>query len=183
MHKLWFVVVPALMAACTEVSFKEPQPQGVKSLKAVPKKLQGTYLPEQDGLSPGKIVIYANGYRVEKMDASDPAEVYPLSDSLVLKYYKGYYFVSLRDESVWLLRVVKPQKDGSLLLMEMPALSEDKTKRRGQLNELRKIAPVTESEIRGSAVYIMEPRPKQLLRLLREGYFSKQILLRRESSG
>ncbi|GIV36950.1 MAG: hypothetical protein KatS3mg032_1329 [Cyclobacteriaceae bacterium] len=183
MRNLWFVVVPALMTACTEVSFKEPQPQGVKSLKAVPQKLQGTFMPEQDGLLAGKIVIYANGYRVEKSDASEPAEVYPLSDSLVLKYYKGYYFVSLRDESAWLLRVVKPQKDGSLMLMEMPALSEEKTKRQEQLNALRKIAPVTETEIRGSAVYIMEPTPKQLLRLLREGYFSKQTLLRRETSG
>lgn len=123
------------------------------------------------------MVVFAKGYRIIKDDPDSEPEEYLLSDSLVLKYYKGYYFINFRDESVWVLRVVERKKDGNLTMLELPPISESEERRKQQLDELRKIAPVITTEIDGSVKYIMEPTPKQLLKLIQKGYFREQTQL------
>ena len=39
-----FPVLLLLNFACTEISYKEPQPKGIKALKEIPSKLNGRYL-------------------------------------------------------------------------------------------------------------------------------------------
>jgi hypothetical protein len=179
MHR-WFVfMLLAGVVACTEISFKEPQPEGVKSLSAIPAKLHGTYQIEKNGTPSGKMVVEANGYRIEKDEYDQAPEVFLLSDSVVIKNYKGYYFINVRNNSLWVLRVVRRQKDGNLLMLELPQLSANDARRNEQLQALRAIAPITETELNNTQVYIMEPRRRQLLQLLRKGYFKEQTLLRK----
>ncbi|MCS6974142.1 MAG: hypothetical protein NZM13_06610 [Cyclobacteriaceae bacterium] len=166
--------------ACTEVSFKEPQPKDIKELSEIPAKLLGVYQTENKGNSYGEIEVFSRGYRILKENDQGSSEEYTLSDSLVVKHYKGYYFVNIRDDGVWILRVVKREKNGNLILMEMPALSENAEKRNEQLTELRKIAPVIETEVNGMRQFIMEPSPRQLLQLIKKGYFKEQTYLKRK---
>jgi len=87
------------VVACTEVPFKVPQPEGVKSLSAIPAKLHGTYQIEKNGTPSGKMVVEANGYRIENDEYDQAPEVFLLSDSVVIKNYKGYYFINVRNNS------------------------------------------------------------------------------------
>jgi hypothetical protein len=57
-------------------SFKEPQPEGVKSLSAIPAKLHGTYQIEKNGTPSGNMVVEANGYRIEKDEYDQAPEVF-----------------------------------------------------------------------------------------------------------
>ncbi len=166
-----------LTVACTEVTFKEPQPVGVKHLTTIPRKLRGTYQGEDKASS--KIIVEAHSYRIEKEDEPESFEEYVLSDSLVIKHYRGYYFVNMRNEAGWILRVVQRHKNGNLVLMELPQVPESDERRRTYLEELRKFAPVTQTELNGTNVYIMEPEPRQLLELIRNGYFKEVTVLRR----
>lgn len=164
-------------AACTEISFKEPQPQGVRELSKVPSKLHGAYEIRENENRTGMMEVFENGYRILKDDPNNEPEEYNLSDSLVLKYYKGYYFVNIRDESVWILRVIQREKGGNLIMMELPPVSESAERRKQQLDNLNKIVPVITTEIDGSVKYIIDPTPKQLMELIRKGYFSGQTRL------
>jgi len=101
------------------------------------------------------------------------------SDSVVIKNYKGYYFINVRNNSLWVLRVVRRQKDGNLLMLELPQLSANDARRNEQLQALRAMVPITETELNNTQVYIMEPSRRQLLQLLRKGYFKEQTLLRK----
>jgi hypothetical protein len=172
--------IPGLLllgASCSEISFKEPQPHGIKSLSKIPERLHGSYQIEQNGGSSGVMEVFAKGYRIIKADPNDEPEEYLLSDSLVLKYYKGYYFVNVRDESVWILRVIQREKNGNLVMMELPSVSESEERRKQQLEELSKIVPVITTEMDGTVKYIMEPTPRQLIKLIRKGYFKEQTRL------
>jgi hypothetical protein len=180
MLRLVGLLVLLLLASCTEVSFKEPQPAGIRSLKRVPLRLQGTYVLDENGISAGEIVVFSGGYKIKSKEAGEPGQEYWLSDSVVLKYFKRMYFLNIRENGVWLLRAIRRERNGDLIIMELPRLSENELRREEQLAELRTIAPVVESESRGSKVYVMDPRPQQLMQLIRKGYFREKSLLRKK---
>ena len=100
---------------CKEISFQEPQPKGRKSLAEIPKKLQGTYLLTAVGDdSQDTLFVRKNGYLI----ASDKKESL-LGDSLVLKQYKGYYFININENPEWLMRVIRQDENGDLTYMSM----------------------------------------------------------------
>src|SRR5690348_10602761 len=92
------------LCACKQVSFDEPQPAGKKSLSKIPKQIQGKYLTvTEEGLSKDTLVIEERGYRIGYFDAEDRnkkpdrLDIGMVSDSLILKSYKGYYFISINE--------------------------------------------------------------------------------------
>ena len=98
-----------LLASCKEVSFREPQPAGVTSLKEIPKSLQGRYrgMDNQDN-DTDTLFIESWGYHFKDGKNNDWLGRGTLSDSLVVKYYENYYFVNFRSGNQWVLRLIKP---------------------------------------------------------------------------
>ncbi|MBX2965062.1 MAG: hypothetical protein KF845_02870 [Cyclobacteriaceae bacterium] len=165
----WLVPYCLLFAvSCSEISYKEPQPKGVKSLAEMPGKLHGRYLVSDEEGSTDTLIIFNKGYRIGNDEAA------ALSDSLVLKYYKGFYFINIRDDVAWYLRIVKQEKNGDILYMAMPeATSEYKG---GVFKDvLSRDIPVAETEVDGKVHYLIDPSPKKLVDLIRKGYFSEQV--------
>ncbi|HEY3430594.1 MAG TPA: hypothetical protein VGK39_07960 [Cyclobacteriaceae bacterium] len=162
MNKLVLFLAGISAIACTEISYKEPQPAGVKPLTTIPSKFHGKYLSDKD-----TVVFFENGLRGKDKGKE---EVLFLSDSIVLKEYKSHYFVSYRDGNVWLLRILMRKKNGDLYLLEMENVPEDETQKKEFLSNLSKEIPVIESE----SHYIIEPSPKKLYSLIKKGYFKEQ---------
>jgi hypothetical protein len=178
-----FLIVSIVFIGCKEVSFKDPQPKGKKSLAAIPKNLQGKYLVITDEGTPSKdtIVITAKGYRFgyfdpeERAAKNDEYEEGVLSDSMILKSYKGYYFLSMNENPEWILRVLKEEKNGDLVYMSL----EDKTMEFNDYleklsGEIRIDSMTTEEE----TIYQIDPDPNQLVDLIKKNFFSETRLIK-----
>jgi hypothetical protein len=179
---LIFLVV-LILISCKEVSFKEPQPKGRRTMTSVPKKLQGKYLTyEENGvLSKDTVIIKPNGYRFGYFDplpASTHREDYEegvLSDSLILKSYKGYYFLNLYEKPEWLLRVIKQERNGDLIYM---AMEQEDVDFNDYLKKLSSEIAIDSVKRENETLYHIDPSPAKLIELIENGYFTRTPLKR-----
>ncbi len=178
-----FFVAAICLLACKEVTFKEPQPKGKKSLSAVPKNLQGKYLvlTEEGGPSKDTVVITARGYRFgyfdpeERAVKNDEYEEGVLSDSMILKSYKGYFFLNLNEDPEWLLRVFRQEKNGDLVYMTMEGKGMDFNEYLEKLARDIRIDSMTNEK---ETLYQIDPDANELVDLIRKGYFSETRLIK-----
>src|SRR5688572_5548394 len=128
-----FLFLPFVLASCKEVTFEVPQPKDRKALTSIPKNVQGRYLTytEEGELSKDTIIITEKGYHFGYYDPADESkrnDLYEqgvLSDSLVLKSFKGYYFLNLNEKPEWVLRVLKKEKNGDIVYMALEQKDTD----------------------------------------------------------
>lgn len=172
-----------VVLGCKEVSFENPQPEGKKALTAIPASLQGKYLALTDDGKPSKdtVIVTARGYRfgyfdpAERSGKNDRYEEGVLSDTLVLKSHKGYYFLNLNENPEWLLRVIRQEKNGDLIYMTLEEKNADFNDFLKKLvAEIRVDSIVKEDE----TLYQIDPTPAELMRLIDKGYFSESRLVR-----
>ncbi|HYG02718.1 MAG TPA: hypothetical protein VD927_09745 [Chryseosolibacter sp.] len=181
MRNLIFICSLFVCVACKEVSFREPQPKGKKSLTSVPKSLQGKYLAQKEGgeLAQDTVVIYSNGYRFgyfspeERLNHKDDLDEGVLSDSLVLRTYKNYYFVNFLNRPEWLLRVLEKQKNGDLIYM---APEQEGVDFKDYVVKLSSEIRIDSTEVDGKRIYLIDPTPRELVGLIEKGYFSRTLL-------
>lgn len=158
----WFLLLVCLVAlvSCTEISFKEPQPKAVKKLKSFPSSLRGQYLIPDDSATtnPDTLVISKQWYRIsggkDKMDWLNRGN---LSDSLIVKKYKGYFFLNFYLEEQWIIRAFGQEKNGDIILLNIN-LSDDKTMQ----NLKTKLHPEV-LNIESNTFYQVDPLPQKLL--------------------
>jgi hypothetical protein len=180
-QRSFFLLIAVLIFSCKEISFREPQPKGRRILLSVPEKLRGKYLTFQDNgeVSKDTVVITANGYRFGYYDQTSGSAYEPdyhsgvLSDSLVLKYYRGYYFLNLYEDPEWLLRVIKQQKNGDLLYM---ALEQKNVDFNDYVSKLSTEIAIDSVKRKNKILYYIDPSPSKLVELIEKGYLSHAIL-------
>jgi hypothetical protein len=172
MNKFILFILGLAHIACNEITYKEPQPNGIKSLVEVPAGLHGMYrFQEENG---DTVVIFKNGFRANNKKEED---ILYLSDSLVLKKYRDYYFVSLRDKAEWNLRILSLQKNGDLLLIMMENVPEGEAERKVFIENLSKETPVIENTIDSVTHYSISPSPKKLIKLIQRDFFREKKTL------
>lgn len=156
------------VVACKEVTFRDPQPKGVRSLSQVPTRMQGYYLVADDSGKIDTLVISANSFFSKREPTKDSRH---LSDTLIMKTYKGYYFFNQRDrnEPTWLLRVVHQEKNGDLRYLAM-----DDEHFNEFLVKLSREIRVDSVDLGKGMIYTIDPTPKQLMSLIEKGYFIEQ---------
>lgn len=172
-----------ILASCKEISFREPQPEGRRAMNSVPRKLQGKYLTyEENGvLSKDTVIITPNGYRFGYFDQLPPSnhredyETGVLSDSLILKSYKGYYFLNLYERPEWLLRVIKQEKNGDLIYM---AMEQEDVDFNDYLKKLSREILLDSVKNENETLYHIDPSPSKLVDLIEKGYFTRTPLKR-----
>jgi hypothetical protein len=103
------------LISCTNIYFENPQPAGQENLREFPKKLLGTYVDSEKGdtvvtVLPDGISLSLNGNDVK----------IPLSEKTILRNYKSFYFLNLKQEedSLWTVYIVKPAKKKTLDLYD-----------------------------------------------------------------
>ncbi len=165
------ILATLLVVACKEVSYRDPQPKGIRSLPQVPTRLQGSYLFTDEKGERDTIVITKNSFYA----MSDPKkDVYTLSDTLIMKTYKGYYFISKRDDTTWLLRIVKQEKNGDISYMSMGDKDFN-----AFLVKLSREIRIDSADLGKGMIYQIDPSPKQLVDLIDKGYFSEKVQMKK----
>lgn len=173
MRVAWLVCVwLALLVSCKEVSFKEPQPQGIPALKEIPKNLQGEYLAydERTLEESDTLIIESWGYHFKDKEDNDWLGQGHLSDSLVVKFYQNYYFVNFKSGDQWVLRLIhqKPSKGIEFLSLDI----QDDSKRKEVLRKISKKVKVTEIQRGDDTFYQINPTPAQLIEFINAGFFT-----------
>lgn len=157
---------------CKEISFKEPQPRGKKSLQEIPEKLRGTYfLSAENDASKDTLIVTEKGYLI----VSDRKQNL-LGDSLVLKQYKGYYFISINENPECLLRVIKRENNGDLSYMSMDVQENSFN---DLLKRLSKDVKIDSVKTGSETLYQIDPSPKELIKLIDKGYFKNNMRMKK----
>ncbi len=157
------------ISGCKEVHFPEHQPKGIRSLATIPKSMQGRYEFPVDSAKVDTLVVTQNEF-YPKNEYKDRLTI---GDSLILKTYKGYYFFNLLAEDptkTWLLRVVKPGKNGNLEVLTM-----DDGHFEEFLNLLSREIQIDSTGQGWDKIYTIDPTPKELIGLIKKGYFIKRF--------
>jgi hypothetical protein len=181
MSRIIILVLLISLAGCKEVFFTDPQPKGRKKLTSVPVSLQGKYLTVREDGEPSKdtVVISSNGYRFgyfdpgEQVSGSSSFDKGVLSDSLILKAYKGYYFLNAEQDPAWLVRVLRPQKNGDILYMTPEQEGVDF---KDYVKKLSAEIRIDSSMVDGEMVYRIDPSPRQIIALIEKGFFTSTVL-------
>ena len=160
-----------LLYSCKEVSFREPQPVGVPSLKEVPVALRGRYIGIDDkGQDTDTLIIEEWGYHIKDAKENDWLGRGVISDSLVIKIYENYTFINFRSGDQWVLRVIKQKSSGDIQFLSIN-VSDDK-KRKDILKKMSKRFTVKEIERKDDTFYQINPTKEQLVQLLKDGFFT-----------
>lgn len=172
MKKLGLIVAwTLLLYSCKEVSFREPQPAGIAPLTEVPPALRGRFRGiDEKGEDTDTLVIESWGYHFRDAKEKDWLGKGVISDSLVLKFYKNYYFVNFKTEDQWVLRLIHQKPDGSIEFMSIPV--NDDAKRKEILKKLSKKLTVKEIQKKDDTFYQINPTRDQLMQLINEGFFT-----------
>ncbi|MBL4657919.1 MAG: hypothetical protein JKX73_07965 [Flavobacteriales bacterium] len=150
--------IPLFLSSCFTVSFLEPQPQGVENLSDFPDKLIGNYLADDD-----TVVVTHKSYTMEN-------ETFYISDSVVVKKFKKFYVVSVREEQTWTVMLVEQQKSGDLA---MYSISNDDYPDGANCNkdsliaEMKKICKVKKRD----HGYFAKPSKKEFKKLIKKDIF------------
>jgi hypothetical protein len=183
MTRIFLLLLVLVAISCKEITFENPQPEGRKPLAGIPKSLQGKYLARTGEGDPSKdtVIITARGYRfgyydpAERSAKNDQYEEGVLSDTLVLKSYKGYYFLNMNEKPEWLLRVLKQERNGDLMYMTLEDKNMEFNDFLQKLSLEIRIDSLTTPE---ETLYQIDPTPAKLVELIDKGYFSKTKLIR-----
>ncbi|MBS1491164.1 MAG: hypothetical protein JSS93_11605 [Bacteroidetes bacterium] len=162
-----------LLYSCKEVTFKAPQPAGVEVLKEVPATLRGVYqmIDPSTGDFADTLIIEPWGYRMKDKKDVDWLTRGTLSDSLILKFYEGYYFVNFRSGDQWVLRLIKQNPDKSIEYMAIDI--QDEKSGSDRLKKISKTLKVKEIKRKEDTFYEITPTRKQMMSLIKSGIFSK----------
>jgi len=171
MRKVIVVISLGFLISCSEVSFKKPQPKGVKKLTSLPSELVGKYVPVDSAEATDTLVISRTGYVIKSKSEKPETDLEKgfIGDSLVVKFYKGYYFINRRENDQWILRLIK--SDSGYLSMAQIDIATDEKKEKLKAFNLEVL------KIDGNTYYQINPSKKELLKLVGEQKF--EVLLRK----
>ena len=179
MRYLPLIVIYALfLSSCREVTFPQAQPVGITALREVPQQLQGVYqaIEQATGEFADTLIVESWGYKAKDKKEKDWLTRGVLSDTLVLKFYENYYFLNIKAEGQWVLRLIIREPSGTLQFLSIDL--GDENKRKTTLKKLSKKVTVKKIEKKGDTYYQINPTPAQLMILIKEGYFTGGKLIK-----
>jgi hypothetical protein len=160
-----------LLYSCKEVTFPEPQPLGVKELAEIPANIRGKYLVADSAeRDKDTLTVESWGYHVGQVPNPKWLDKGVLSDSLIVKYHKGYYFFNFRIKERWFLRLLHQNQSGSLDFLSLKM--ENSEMETALVRDLSKYLEVKKVEDDGDTFYEINPTRRELTTLIKKGLFT-----------
>ena len=175
MKKLVLLLITViLLSSCDQVIFTEPQPARVKAMTQIPETLQGVWLDDSNDT----LYVGTKSFRYPSEDFSITEPEF-LSDTSVLKEYKGRYFLNrtirLDEGNFWLSYMIDPVEPGKK--MDLYTMDPDDVVKLAKLQEITsKIRDIEEGE---TSYYLFSPKKKHYKKIISDTIFSKMISFRK----
>jgi len=168
---LLIVILGVFLISCTEIIFEDPQPLGAKSLKSIPKELQGSFafviLNEETLMEIGENYITGEDDRAY------------LSDSLIIKKLGNQYVVNKRvntegeKEGKWEVYVLEDKGCGFVKATTFVVNSDSYIE---QFNTLHNGILIGEGQ---EKTLIVKPSANQFKSILKDDSVTVSIILER----
>jgi len=155
----------AFLAACTPVKFDRPQPEGVEKLMAFPDDFEGFYVDEGGDT----LQVTSGGFEYGFGSSDSTCMIRSLSSgNMVLKKFKGNYVLSLNEDELWDVLLIRPATDG-FDLCTIDVSNKDSIKVE-QLREITKVKTVRNSDDEVE-YYLISPDKSAFRKILKAGLF------------
>jgi len=158
------------LVSCTEIYFSEPQPKGIDPLDNRFEDIIGHYVSlDGDENKEDTVIITRNEIIFPDEDDTDGE----LSDKVMVKKYKGRYFLNFMDEEkeLWQLVVVEVDNEGNLSVTNLMSIDEDDTATLTKKNFAKKVDEEGKDEY-----IVMNPSKRKLLKLIEYPVFDENKL-------
>jgi len=128
---LLYLILLATICSC-DLAFEQPQPGNIEKEEIFPKTMQGIWDSDGDELIISELTYeYMGGL----LDLNGH-----LSDSVILKYYKNYYYLNIKeyDKNYWYVFIISIQDDNKIQVYPLDSDDIEVEK----LNEMTKVREV-----------------------------------------
>lgn len=171
MKKLIYgIIILILVTSCEQVVFQEPQPRKIKPLEEIPEILQGIYLDHNSD----SLFIFKQ-YFTYQADEFLSLEKEYLSDSSILKIYKGKYFynkrIQINEEYYWLTYMLDPVSPGEQI--DLYAMDPGDVVKLAKLQEVT--SKIKDIEDGDEDYYLFAPQKKHYKKIISDTIFTKMI--------
>jgi len=151
--------------SCSNVVYHEIVPKGGKTLSSFPSELQGDWLdPNNDTLH-----IFSDNYKYGSgEDEKSSFFEGELSQNIVLKKYKGYYFLNINEEKKY-WEMIAGQVDGDklyLLSIEMDDIDQVQILN-SYLHGKDAKSIKSNNSLSQDQIFIINPKDRELIKLLK----------------
>lgn len=157
------IVIPFLfLASCVEVGFKNPQPSKGTSLTEIPEEMIAFYSgSKSDSTTENKNGLSINDY-YDKDDLDKS-----LSESTILKKWKGNYFLNQQEENLWHIIMIKPIANGNFETYNLDGSNE---KTIALLKEITDVKEVFDEDGELDSI-VLDPSLKEFKKIVKSGAF------------
>ena len=175
MKRTTFILIAVLLlASCDQVIFTEPQPARSKALKSIPEQLQGKWLDHNGDT----LTVFTSSFIYHSEDYSIEEPEY-LSDSAVLKAYKGNYFYSRKVKidgmDYWFTYILDP--DEEFVGMDLYVMDPGDIVKLAKLQEITsKIKDIEEGE---TNYYLFAPKRRHYKKIMADTIFTNMVSFRK----
>jgi len=162
MRHIKFLAILLLLSSCVEVEFKHPMPQKGTTLEKLPEDIKA-YL----------ISLDENSTKNSKLTVSEFNEDFdmnkPLPDDVILKKWKGNYYLNQKEDSLWQLIVIKPAKNKTFNITHIDGSNQEIIDKLKSITEVEEIFDADGDLDR----IILDPSAKEFKKMLKSSVFVK----------
>ncbi len=158
MNPIKNILLLLLLSSCVEVGFKHPQPSKGKSLSEVPKEIIDFYSDIKSDSTSGNI---KDLYNADDFDKS-------LSETTILKKWKGKYFLNEKEDSLWHIIMIVPVANNKFDTYRLDGDDEQTQKKLNRITEVEEIR----SEDGELEHLILDPTNREFNKIVKSGAFT-----------
>lgn len=166
MNQIKVIFALLLLSSCVEVNFKNPMPPKGETLDKIPTEIITYFMSlKKDSLGNSKLNLdNING----DFDLNDP-----LPEEVILKKWKGNYFLNQKEENLWQIYMVKPAANNSFEVYQLDGSNQH------TVDKLKSITNVEEvfSDNGDLNQIIIDPSFKEFKKIVKSGAFEQIDLL------
>ncbi len=155
-----FLAILILLSSCVEVEFKHPMPTKGTTLKKVPEDII-TFFKSLD----------ENPTENSKLSISEFSDDFdmnkPLPADVVLKKWKGDYYLNQKEDSLWQIILIKQGKNKTFTIFHIDGSNQATI---DKLKSITKVEEIFEKEGELDRV-ILDPSLKEFKKMLKSGCF------------